>query len=301
MSAIVQIPEYFTTEFTSNWEHLLQQKISKLREYVSVESVKGKEKTFNQMAPVEMTKITSRAADTNISDTALAKRWLRPFPYEHATLFDEWDAEYLGEVSLPQSETIQNHAMAYMRTCDKTIIDAALGTAFTGETGVTPTALPSGQEVDVDYVETGSAANSGLTVAKLRQASFILTNSEVDDSDPRILVVSAKQVQDLLRTTEVTSADFNTVRALVNGEIDTFMGFKFRRVASNLLPFNSGTDVRTCFAYVKSGVKLADAGRKVHVDVRPDKSHALQIRTVASLGGTRTQEEKVVSIACDES
>jgi hypothetical protein len=72
-------------------------------------------------------------------------------------------------------------------------------------------------------------------------------------------------------------------------------------VASNLLPFNSGTDVRTCFAYVKSGVKLADAGRKVHVDVRPDKSHALQIRTVASLGGTRTQEEKVVSIACDES
>jgi hypothetical protein len=301
MSAIVQIPEYFTTEFTSNWEHLLQQKISKLREYVSVESVRGKEKTFNQMAPVEMTKITSRAADTNISDTALAKRWLRPFPYEHATLFDEWDAEYLGEVSLPQSETIQNHAMAYMRTCDKTIIDAALGTAFTGETGVTPTSLPSGQEVDVDYVETGSAANSGLTVAKLRQASFLLTNSEVDDSDPRILVVSAKQIQDLLRTTEITSADFNTVKALVNGDIDTFMGFKFRRVASNLLPFNGSTDVRTCFAYVKSGVKLADAGRKVHVDIRPDKSHALQIRTVASLGGTRTQEEKVVSIACDES
>jgi hypothetical protein len=300
MSAIAQIPQYFTTEFTSNWEHLLQQKVSKLREFVSVESVRGKEKTFNQMAAVEMTKITNRASDTNISDVALAKRWLRPYPYEHATLFDEWDAEYLGEVSLPQSETVANHAMAYMRTCDKVIIDAALGTAYTGETGVTPTSLPSGQKVAVDYVETGSAANSGLTIAKLRQAAYLLNEAEVDDSDPRIIVVSAKQIQDLLRTTEVTSADFNSVKALVQGDIDTFMGFKFRRVASSLLPYNSSTGVRTCFAYVRSGLKLADAGRKVHVDIRADKSHSLQIRTVASLGATRMEEKKVVEVAADE-
>ena len=300
MSAIAQIPQYFTTEFTSNWEHLLQQKVSKLREFVSVESVRGKEKTFNQMAAVEMTKITARAADTNISDVALAKRWLRPYPYEHATLFDEWDAEYLGEVSLPQSETVNNHAMAYMRTCDKVIIDAALGNAYTGETGVTATALPAGQKVAVDYVETGSTANSGLTIAKLRQAAYLLTEAEVDDSDPRIIVVSAKQVQDLLRTTEVTSADYNTVKALVNGDIDTFLGFKFRRVSSSLLPYNSSTGVRTCFAYVRSGLKLADAGRKVHVDIRADKSHSLQIRTVASLGATRMEEKKVVEVAADE-
>jgi hypothetical protein len=300
MSAISQIPQYFTTEFTSNWEHLLQQKVSKLREFVSIDSVRGKEKTFNQMAAVEMTKITARAADTNITDVALAKRWLRPYPYEHATLFDEWDAEYLGEVSLPQSETVANHAMAYMRTADKVVIDAALGTAYTGETGVTPTSLPGGQGIAVDYVESGSAANSGLTVAKLRQAAYLLTEAEVDDSDPRIIVVGAKQIQDLLRTTEITSADFNTVKALVNGEIDTFMGFKFRRVSSSLLPYVASTGVRTCFAYVRSGLKLADAGRKVHVDIRADKSHALQIRTVASLGATRMEEKKVVSILADE-
>lgn len=300
MSAISQIPQYFTTEFTSNWEHLLQQKVSKLRELVSVESVRGKEKTFNQMASVEMTKITARASDTNISDVTLAKRWLRPYPYEHATLFDEWDAEYLGEVSLPQSETVNNHAMAYMRTCDKVIIDAALGNAYTGETGVTATALPAGQKVAVDYVETGSAANSGLTIAKLRQAAYLLNDAEVDDSDPRVIVVSAKQIQDLLRTTEVTSADYNSVKALVQGQLDTFMGFKFRRVSSSLLPYAAATGIRTCFAYVRSGLKLADAGRKVHVDIRADKSHALQIRTVASLGATRMEEKKVVEIAADE-
>ena len=299
-SAVNQIPQYFTTEFSSNWEHLLQQKVSKLKEYASVESVKGKEKSFNQLGAVEMTRITSRAADTNISDVALAKRWLRPYPFEHATLFDEWDSEYLGEVSLPQSETVANHANAYSRTADKVIIDAALGTAYTGETGVSPTALPAGQQIAVDFVESGVAANSGLTIAKLRQAAFLLTNAEVDDSDPRIMVVSAKQIQDLLRTTEVTSGDFNTIRALVNGEINTFMGFTFRRVASSLLPYVAGTGVRTCFAYVKSGLKLADAGRKVHVDIRADKSHSLQIRTVVSLGATRMQEAKVVEVPCDE-
>jgi hypothetical protein len=298
MSAIQQVPEFFTTEFTSNWLHLLQQKVSKLKEYVSVESVRGKEKTFNQMGPVEMTRITSRASDTTISDTPLAKRWLRPYPYEHATLFDEWDSEYLGEVSLPQSPTVQNHAMAYLRTADKVVIEALLGTAFTGENGVTPTALPSGQAIAVNYVESGSATNSGLTIAKLRQASFLLNDAEVDDEDPRIMVVSAKQLQDLLRTTEVTSADFNSVKALVQGQIDTFMGFKFRRVSKSFLPV--ANNIRTCVAYVKSGIKLADAGRTVHVDIRPDKSHALQIRTVASLGATRMEEPKVVSVACLE-
>jgi len=38
----------------------------------------------------------------------------------------------------------------------------------------------------------------------------------------------------------------------------------------------------------------------VHVDIRADKSHSLQIRTVASLGATRMQEAKVVEVPCDE-
>jgi hypothetical protein len=37
------------------------------------------------------------------------------------------------------------------------------------------------------------------------------------------------------------------------------------------------------------------------MDILPAESHALQIRTTASLGASRTQEEKVVEIACDQS
>lgn len=295
-----KIPEFFTTEFSTNWEHLCQQKIAKLREFLSITTVNGKEKSFNQIGPVEMTKITTRAGDTNVTDTAMTKRWLRPEPYEKADVLDEWDSEQLGVISLPQSDLIQAHAMGYARALDKVALAAAVGTAYTGQTGTTSTALPSGQKVAVDFVESGTAATSGLTIGKLRQAKYILDSNNVDEEDPRIIAVSAKQLQDLLKTTEVTSEDYNTVKALVAGQIDTFLGFRFRLVNKDFFAYTAGTGVRNIVAYAKSGIKLSDSGRKVYVDVRPDKSHALQIRTVAMIGATRMEEEKVVEIACDE-
>lgn len=298
MSAMKDIPLHYVTEFDTNWQQLVQQTISKLKEYVVLDKVAGKEKSFNQMGAVEMQPVTQRAGETRITDTPLSKRWLRPYPHDLASLFDEWDKEFLGSVVLPSSDTMVAHGSAYGRACDRAIVNAAIGTCYTGELGVTPVTLPSSQTVAVDFAETGSPINSGLTVGKLRQAKYILDNNEVDDEEPRVIAVSAKQLQDLLRSTEVTSHDFNTVRALVEGEVDTFMGFKFKRISRNILPLN--TDIRTCVAWARSGMKLSDSGRTTHMDVRSDKSHALQIRTVAAIGATRTEEEKVVVIYCDE-
>jgi hypothetical protein len=299
MSAMTQIPEHYTTQFDANWRHLVQQKNSRLREYVTLDSISGKEKSYNQLSEAAMQLITSRSGETRISDQATAKRWIRPKAYDTAKLFDEFDEQLLGEVVLPTSPVVQSHAAAYARTADQVIIEALGGTAYTGETGVTATTLPNAQKVAVNYVESGSVANSGLTIGKLRAAKYILDASEVDEEEERIIVVSAKQLQDLLRTTEITSADYNSVKALVDGSVNTFMGFKFRK--TQLLPLASATDVRSTYVYVKSGIVLAERGLKTHMDVRTDLSHSLQIRSVASLGATRLEEKKVVEIACDES
>jgi hypothetical protein len=299
MSALVQIPEHYTTQFDANWRHLVQQKNSRLREYVTLDSISGKEKSYNQLSEAAMQLITSRSGETRITDQATAKRWIRPKAYDTAKLFDEFDEQLLGEVVLPTSPVVQSHAAAYARTADQVIIEALGGTAYTGETGVTPTTLPNTQKVAVNYVETGSTANSGLTIGKLRAAKYILDSNEVDEEEERIIVVSAKQLQDLLQTTQVTSVDYNSVKALVDGNVNTFMGFKFRR--SQLLPLASATDVRSTYVYVKSGIVLAERGLKTHMDVRTDLSHSLQIRSVASLGAARIEEKKVVEIACDES
>lgn len=293
---LTNIPNHFTTQFDSNWKHLVQQKNSKLKEYVTLDSIEGKEKSYNQLDATSMTQITDRSRDTRITDQAMAKRWIRPLNYDCAKLVDEFDEQFLGEVVLPTSPIIQSHAAAYARTCDKIIIDALGGTAFTGTTGTTATVLPAGQKIAANYVESGAVANSGLTIAKLRAAKFLFDSNEVDEEEERILVVSAKQLQDLLRDDKITSADFNSVRALVDGTLNTFMGFKFRR--SQQLPL--AVDIRSCFAYVKSGVILAERGLKTMMDVRPDLSHSLQIRSVASLAAVRMEEKKVVEIACDE-
>ena len=295
-NVLTNIPNHYTTQFDANWKHLVQQKNSRLREYVTLDSIQGKEKSYNQLDVASMTLITNRSATTTISDQAMAKRWIRPQQYDTAKLIDEWDEQLLGEVVLPTSPIVQSHGAAYARTCDQVIINALGGTAYTGATGTTATALPAGQKVAANFVESGAAANSGLTIAKLRQAKFILDSNDVDEEEERIIVVSAKQLQDLLRTTEVTSGDYNTVRALVDGSLNTFMGFKFRR--SQLLPLT--VDIRSCYVYVKSGVVLAERGLKTHMDVRPDLSHSLQIRSVASLAAVRLEEKKVVEIACDE-
>jgi len=295
-NVLTNIPNHYTTQFDANWRHLVQQKNSRLREYVTLDSINGKEKSYNTIDTAVMALINDRSGSTRISDQAMAKRWIRPQQYDTAKLIDEWDEQLLGEVVLPTSPIVQAHGAAYARTCDSVIISALGGAAFTGTTGTTSTALPAGQKVAVNYVESGTAANSGLTIAKLRRAKFILDANEVDEEEERILVVSAKQLQDLLRTTEVTSADYNTVRALVDGSLNTFMGFKFRR--TQLLGLTS--TVRSCYAYVKSGIVLAERGLKTHMDVRTDLSHSLQIRSVASLGATRMEEKKVVEIACDE-
>lgn len=299
MSAMTQIPEHYTREYDTNWKHLVQQINSRLKEYVTIDTINGKEKSYNQLGEAAMQLITTRSGETRISDQATAKRWIRPKAYDATKLFDEFDEALLGQVVLPTSQVVQSHGAAYKRACDSLIIEAALGTAYTGEIGVTPVTLPGTQEVAVDFVETGSTANSGLTIAKLRQAKYILDANEVDEEEQRIFVVSAKQLQDLLRTLEVGSDDYNSVKALVDGKFDTFMGFKFRN--TQLLPRNTGTDVRTCFAYVKSGVVLADRGLKTHMDIRSDLSHSLQIRSVAQLGATRMEEKKVVAVYCDES
>jgi hypothetical protein len=293
---LTNVPNHFTTQFDSNWKHLVQQKNSALKQYVTIDSIEGKEKSYNQIDATSMTQITDRSRDTRITDQAMAKRWIRPTQYDCAKLVDEWDEQLLGEVVLPTSPIIQSHAQAYARTCDTIIIGALGGTAYTGTTGTTATVLPAGQKVAVNYVETGVAANSGLTIAKLRAAKYLFDSNEIDEEEERIMVVSAKQLQDLLRTVEATSADYNSVRALVDGALNTFMGFKFRR--SQLL--TKVSTVRSCYAYVKSGVILAERGLKTHMDVRTDLSHSLQIRSVASLAAVRMEEKKVVEIACDE-
>ena len=283
-----QITTAFVNQFSSNITMLSQQMGSLLREAVDVETVTGEKAFFDQVGSAVAQVRTSRHGDTPLMETPHARRMVTMSTYEYADLID--DPDKIRLLVDPTSSYARAAAMALGRAMDDTVISAALGTASTGKTGSTSTALPSGQKI--------AHASAGLTQAKLVSAKKILDQNSVDPSIQRYIVVSPEQIEDLLNITSVTSADFNTVRALVQGEVDTFVGFKF--IVSNRL--NTDSDgKRQVIAFAGDGIKLA-VGKDVtgRIDERSDKSYSTQIYYCMDIGATRMEEEKVVEIACTE-
>lgn len=283
-----QITTAFVNQFSANVQMLSQQMGSLLRNAVDVESVNGEKAFFDQVGSAAAVKKTSRHADTPLIDTPHSRRMVTMSDFQYADLIDDQDRVRL--LIDPTSTYGRAAAAAMGRAMDDEIISAALGTALTGKDGSTSTALPSGQKIAV--------ASAGLTIAKLVSAKEILDAASVDPSIPRHIVVSPKQISDLLNNTTVTSSDFNTVKALAQGEINTFVGFNF--IVSNRLTTDGSGD-RQVIAFASDGIKVA-MGKEptAKIEERADKSYATQIYYCQTMGATRMEEAKVVEIACSE-
>ena len=287
-----QVTTAFVQQYSNNVQMLSQQMGSRLREAVDVESVTGKNSYFDQVGSTTAQIRTSRHSNTPQIDTPHSRRRVSLADYEWADLID--DADKVRMLIDPTSSYAKAAAAAMGRSMDDVIITALGGTAYTGETGGTSVALPSTQKFAT------SNQSDGLTVAKLLDAKKKMDLADVDPSIPRYVVCGATQISDLLNTTEVKSSDFNTVKALAQGQVDSFLGFKF--IMSNRLSFDaSNTDDRLVFAFTKDAIKLA-IGKDVtaRISERDDKSYSTQVYYCMSIGATRMEEEKVVQIPCNE-
>src|SRR5690606_33412581 len=101
----------------------------------------------------------------------------------------------------PTNAYSQAFAAAAAREVDRILVEAALGTAYTGEEGATPIALPGGQQV--------AAGGTGFTLDKLRDAVRILKQANaVLPGDPVHVFWTAAQEEEFINTTEVKSSDF---------------------------------------------------------------------------------------------
>lgn len=291
-----QITTAFVQQYSSNVQMLSQQMGSYLRGAVDVESVVGKNAFFDQVGKTTAQLRTSRHADTPQLDTPHSRRRVSLADYEWADLIDNADKVRL--LIDPTSSYAKAAAAAMGRAMDDVIIAALGGTAFSGETGSTSVTLPSGQK---PYsASQGNDAAGGLSITKLLEAKKILDLADVDPSIQRYFVCGPTQISNLLGTTQITSSDFNTVKALAQGQVDSFLGFKF--IVSNRLVFDAtNTDDRLCYAFTQDAIKLA-VGQDVlaRIDERADKSYSTQVYYAMSIGATRMEEEKVVEIACDE-
>jgi hypothetical protein len=283
-----QITTAFVEQYKSNVFHLAQQKGSRLRGAVKTETVTGKAHFFERIGSTAAQLRTSRHSDTPRVDTPHSRRKVTMNDYDWADLIDNEDKVRM--LISPQSEYAQAGAYAMGRAMDDAIIAAATGNALGGVAGGSSIALPPAQKV-----VHGSA---GLSVAKLISAKEILDAAETNPDEAKYLVCAASQISDLLAITSITSSDFNSVKALVQGQIDSFMGFKFIRTE------RLGTDAngnRQVLAFNQSALGLAvGSDISTKISERADKNYATQVFLSMTIGATRVEDEKMVEIACTE-
>ena len=289
----------YVRQYQTNITMLAQQMDSRLRQAVMVDTnFTGFKKFYNQYATDSMIELTSRYQDTPTQTPNHARRMVTPRYFVSNTLEDPVDA--LQMTSDPKSAYMQAKQAAANRQQDDIIIAAMSATAYTGQDGGTSQSLsntntPPGGGTGVANLITAQGA--GMSKAKVIRAKRYLDTGEVDKAD-RFMVCSAAQLEDLLGQTEVTSSDFNSVKALVEGTVDSWVGFKW--LHSERLAVD-GSSNRLCYAWQRKALQLAiQKDVEGRMDERPDKNYAYQVYMRMCMGATRLEESRIAQIACVE-
>jgi len=129
---------------------------------------------------------------------ATLQNWNAP---EYTDMFDAQTVNFDEKQEL--ASTI---AQSLGRRCDQLVIDA--------------------MDAETAYAGTVAAGTSNLTVKKVIEAQVLLRAQGVPNAN-LYAAITAQGLGGLLNEEEITSVDYNNVKALVNGDVDTFGGFKF--------------------------------------------------------------------------
>lgn len=285
-------------QYTANVIHLFQQKGAKLRGLHRTESGTGKEYYFERLSPTAAVKRTVRHSDTPLVNSQHSRRKVTAVDFEWADLVDQQDK--LRMIIQPESEYAINAAKALGRAFDDELIAAFDGSAWTGEDGTTEVTFAN----DYRTTRSGSAGDWDFSAAAVGTNNILDLKTDMDtgevDDDGRFIVVSPEFLNQLLKNTTnpAASSDYNTIRALVRGDIDAWVGYIWKK--SNRLP-SPAANMRYGYAWHVStmGVYMQKeiSGR---MDPRVDKSYSTQVYASGTWGATRVQGEGVLRFKINE-
>lgn len=306
-----QIETWRVLAFKQGVYNLSQQRGSRIAPFVRKETFVGKAEFFDRLGLATAVDKTGRNEDTPDLNIEHSRRMVTTVTRHWGTLVDRKDK--VQNIQDPESQYAQAAQNALGRKMDDILIEAALGTAYTGESGTSSQTLGTGQKV----VPLSGTAQTKLNVEALLATKQLLDAAEAEG--PRYFVLNAANLRALLGQTQVTSVDYNSVKALVNGEVDTFLGFKFIRseriginTASAGFTFDTTTGLYSgggsainassvsCFAFVGDGLLMGmnPDQTKAKVEERADKGYSIQVYASMDFGAVRMEEAKVVEVIC---
>lgn len=274
-------------EFDAEVKHEYQG-MKSLRECVSLRTgFKGEAYKFTRMGKGLANQKATQADITPMDisharQTAFMQNWNAG---DYTDIFDQ------AEVNFDErSEFALTIARSIGRREDQLVIDALAAVSFAATNDEDP---DTGRVFDIS-----GSRNFDLT--SIRSAKGHLDDIEADDGE-RYIVLRALALQKLLEDTTVTSSDFNTIRALVNGELDTYMGFKFKIIGTRKEGGLPGVVAdRVAFAWQKASMGLAiNMDLQVTIDWIAQKTAWLANGTFKA-GAVAREPQGIVKIIYDE-
>ena len=180
-----------------------------------------------------------------------------------------------------RSELVQVVSKSIARRMDQLCIDALVGNA-----GTTVATSIGG-------------ATTNMNIEKLRATAKAMNAKNVP-SEGRYLLMHASQLDAMLGETEITNQDFATVKALVRGEVNAFMGFNILTMGDRDEGGVPKPSTRSCFAWHKDSMGYAESmSQKTEVNYVPEKTSFL-VASMFSAGSVAIDTDGIVQINCTE-
>ncbi len=286
MTSNASVENVHIETYESNVRYLAQQMISRARPWVMERSTNGEGHNWDRIGDAEATLKTpvggptGRNVQTPEDNYPFSRRRSTPGTWHTG---DTTEPEDLVKVLIdPNSSIANSQAMAMVRAIDDEIFDAAERDADDGNGGTV--ALPAGQQV--------GDGSTNITYDLVTEVTEKFLNNDIDPDEEKVWFLDPGNVRKLLQLTEFTSADYNSMRPLEQGQIVKHMGYTW--VPSTRLNIPAAGRVNNIVMTRKALGLQVNEDIVARVQEDPTISFAWRIYCRATFGAVRVEDEHIV-------
>ena len=279
----ISISNVYVQSYEQIVRHLAQQSETKLRGWVQERGVSSNQHNWETLDQTVAALKGGPRSPTPVTDAVWGRRVSVAATYDVGDTTEQEDPVQM--LVDPNSNVARSQGLAMRRAQDDVIIAAATADALDGDGGTT--ALLASQIVG-DY-------SGEISFDMVTEVNEKFMEQDIDPEIEKCFVVGPKQVRKMLQLTEVTSIDYQNIKALAgNGMVPNWMGFTW--IMSNRLNVPSA-DQLDCLAFTRAAIGLQmnkDITARIAED--PSISFAWRIYCHMTLGAVRVEDRELVNV-----
>lgn len=281
----INISDVYIEQFEANLRHLAQRGDDNLMNWCQVVNTNSNKYHWPRLGSATVAAKSSARTATPTQDPLWSERVSTAVTY-HGGMTTE--PEDLVQMLVdPNSAQAYALAMAMKRNITDVIIAATYGNSEDED----------GSPVAYTPIDRGTAVLNAELVTEIGQ---MFLDNNIDPAEPKVLVIGPTQWRQLMNDPKLTSSDYMQARALVNGELPTWLGFSWIVTSAVPTAAVAGAGDAYCIAMTKRamGVQL-NKDIWVRIAEDPSLSFATRIYTAMTFGVTRIEDEHVYVVDVD--